>query len=404
MRLSKHVIEKDKELTPRAKRFEVIDDKRPGLVLVILPTGIRTWAVRWFADGKQWRFTLGRYPTISADKARKLATDTLQAVAHGKNPQADRVQQRMKVALGLDRAESVAATWQSYLKKHVNRNLKASTAREIKRIGDKHILPRIGKLKVAEVTPRECKGLVDKVAAHAQVGANRTLAVLHAFFNFCIDELMIAHNPAQGLKKPTKEKNRKRRRILSEREIKWLWKACGTVGYPWGPMLKIAVLSGARRGELAGMRWEEIDTVAHLWSLGEDRTKNHKPHSVFIGDLFEAILDDIPRRPIGFVFTKNKRPPSGFSKAVARVKKEIAKLAAEEFEGPIERWTIHDLRRTFASHVARIPGVSLAVVSLCLNHWEEIGGLKEIYIVHDQAAATKEAFKLWNGRVAKIVA
>ena len=69
------------------------------------------------------RFILGKCPTLSIDKARKIATKTLQDVANGTNPQADRVQQRMKVALGLDRAEMVAATWQAYIKKHVNRSL-----------------------------------------------------------------------------------------------------------------------------------------------------------------------------------------------------------------------------------------------------------------------------------------
>ena len=107
------------------------------------------------------RFILGKCPTLSIDKARKIVTKTLQDVANGTNPQANRVQQRMKIALGLDRAEMVAATWQTYIKKHANRNLTASTARKIKRIGEKHILPRIGKSNVAGVTPREGKGLVD---------------------------------------------------------------------------------------------------------------------------------------------------------------------------------------------------------------------------------------------------
>jgi integrase len=116
-------------------------------------------------------------------------------------------------------------------------------------------------------------------------------------------------------------------------------------------------------------------------------------------------LKKIGQRPSGFVFTRNKRPPSGFSKAMNRIRSEMRKLAAEEFEGEIERFTIHDLRRSFASHVARLPGVSLATVSLCLNHWSgELGGLREIYVQHDQAAATKAAFKAWADHVAKIVA
>ena len=401
LKLSKHAI--DTKLTPRAKRYAVLDSRRPGLYLTVMPTGLKVWNVRYYVDGKAWRYRLGAWPTFGIDAARRAATNTLQAVANGTNPQADRLQQRIKHALGLDRAETVAFAWAQYERKHVNKKLKPSTAREIRRIGKLHILPRIGKRNLAEVTPRECKALVERVAEHAPVGSNRTQAVLHAFFAWCIDELWIAKNPCAGLKKPTSEKHRKRRRILSEREIKWLWKACTTVGFPWGPMLQIAILSGGRRGEVAGMRWEEMDIVARLWSIPDTRTKNHRPHTVHIGDLFKSILDAIPQRADGFVFTTNKRPPSGFSKGKKRIHAEMLTLSAAEFEGPIANWTIHDLRRTCASHMARLPGVNLATISLCLNHWEEIGGLKEIYIVHDQAAATREAFKLWNDHVAKIV-
>jgi len=401
MKLSKHIL--SDVLVPRETRFSVSDSRCPGLHLVVQPTGIKTWQARYRADGRGWRYVIGKYPKVPIEAARKAALKVFQQVANGDNPQGDRAAQRIKVALGLHKAETVGWNWSRYVKLHVEKKLKPLTAREIKRIGDKHILPKIGKRNIGEVTARECKAVVDKVAKHAPIGANRVQAVLHAFLQWCVSELVIPLNPSTGLKKPSSEKHRKRRRILSEREIKWLWKACDTDGFPWGPMLKIGILTGMRRGEVAGMRWEEYDPAARLWTLGPDRTKNHRPHSVYVSDLFKAILSAIKPRAKGFVFTKNKRPPSGFSKAVKRVKTEMAKLATEEFEGPIERWTVHDLRRSFASHIARLPGVSLAVVSLCLNHWEEIGGLKEIYIVHDQAAATKEAFKAWADHLTEIV-
>ena len=149
----------------------MLDSKRPGLVLTVFPSGVRTWSVRYFAEGKGWRFVIGKWPTLSIDKARKLATKHLQDVANGTNPQADRLQQRMKVALGLDKAETVAFAWAQYEKKHVERKLKPSTAREIKRIGELHVLPKIGKRNIAEVTPKECKALVEKVIEHARSAA-----------------------------------------------------------------------------------------------------------------------------------------------------------------------------------------------------------------------------------------
>lgn len=401
MRLSKNVI--DTQLPPRSRRYEVADDKRPGLVLVTLPTGIRTWAIRWFADGKQYRFTLGRYTTLSVDAARRLATKHLQDIAHGANPQLDRIAERTKRALGLDKAESVAWAWSQYEESHVDTKLKPTTARELKRIGRLHILPKIGKHKLSAVSAREVKALVRTVAKTAPVGANRTQAVLSAFYAWAIDELLCATNPCAGLKKVTKEKGRKRKRILSETEIKWLWRACETVGYPWGQMAQIGLLTGARRGEVSGMDGNELDHVKRTWTLPPSRTKNKRGHVIYITDQFRAILKTIPDHKGPLMFTSNKRAPSGFSKAKKYIDAEMQKYADKDFE-TIEPWTIHDLRRSCASHMARLPGVNLATVSLALNHWsEELGGLREIYVQHDQLAATKAAFIAWGERLSEII-
>ena len=225
-------------------------------------------------------------------------------MANGSNPQAEKAAQRIKVALGLDRAETVAFAWGQYERNHVDKKLKPSTGREIKRIGKLHILPKIGKRNLAEVTPKECKALMERWSHTRRSAAIELKPSFTHFLRTVLTNYWLRNNPCTGLKKPTSEKHRKRRRVLVEREIRWLWRACDTVGHPWGPMLKIAVISGARRGEVAGMRWEEIDMVARLWSIPGTRTKNHRPHTVYIGDLFKSILDAIPQRAEGFVFTR----------------------------------------------------------------------------------------------------
>ena len=368
-----------------------------------MPSGLKVWNVRYFTEGKPWRYRLGAWPTLSIDAARRAATKTLQDVANGTNPQADRLQQRIKHALGLDRAETVAFAWAQYERKHVDKKLKASTAHEIRRIGKLHILPKIGKRNMAEVTPREVKAIVERVAETAPVGANRTLAVLSAFYSWAIDQLLVATNPCAGLKKPTEERDRKRKRILSETEIKWLWRACEKVGYPWGQMAQIGLLTGARRGEVAGMQRDEMNYEKRTWTLPATRTKNKRGHIIYITDQLKAILKTIPDHKGPWVFTSNRRPPSGFSKAKKYIDRETQKYANEAFE-TLEPWTVHDLRRTAASHMARLPGVNLATVSLCLNHWsEELGGLREIYVQHDQLEATKAAFIAWGKRLTEIV-
>ena len=132
-------------------------------------------------------------------------------------------------------------------------------------------------------------------------------------------------------------------------------------------MLQIATLTGARRGEVAGMTWDELDSEARLWRLPGTRTKNHRDHQIYISDALRAILKTIPAHKGKFVFSDRKNPPSGFSKGFGRIVTEMQKLAKADFEDVPPPWTPHDLRRTFASHVAKLPKVDIATISLCLR-------------------------------------
>jgi integrase len=393
-----------KRLKAKPVRYDQPDDKITGLALAVFPSSVKSWTLRYTIKGKVWRQTLGKYPAISIQNARRIATNVLREVAHGKNPQQEKVEARQRRALGLDRDDTFATAWADYIAKHVTKKLKPSTSREIQRIGTKLVLPKIGKRMLKEISPREVKALISLIANHAPIGANRVLAVLTAFWNWSVNELIVVNNPCDGLARPNSEKLRKRKRILSDREIKWFWQACDQIGYPFGPLFKIALLTGARRGEVAGMLWDELDVPARTWMMPGTRTKNHRPHTVHIGDLFKAIIERIPIHGGGFVFSKGRTPPSGFSRAKRRVDAIMAKLAKDEFEAVPEPFTVHDLRRTTASGLAKLK-INLATVELCLNHWSgELGGLREVYVQHEQSAEMAEAFTRWNDYVVGIVA
>ena len=150
------------------------------------------------------------------------------------------------------------------------------------------------------------------------------------------------------------------------------------------------------------MKWSELDQVARTWTLAPERTKNKRGHVIYISDAFDKILDSIPMRG-DFVFSKGKTPPSGFSRAKRRLDRMMDEYASNEFEKQPEPFTIHDLRRTCASGMAKLK-INLATVELCLNHWSgELGGLREVYVQHDQAEQTRDAFELWAAHVTKIV-
>jgi len=179
------------------------------------------------------------------------------------------------------------------------------------------------------------------------------------------------------------------RRFCVAEEIKIVWGAFDKLGYPWGPLYKMLLVTGQRRGEVAGMRWSEINGEG--WKLPGERAKTGKGHLVPLSSLAREILDGVPQ--IGeLVFRSNRDAHvQNWSKTV----KQLRKL-----HGPMESWHIHDLRRTFATHLRSI-GIDRLTVSKLLNHAE--GGTTKIY---DRWAADPEkwaAMERWAHRLREII-
>src|SRR5690606_2366163 len=126
------------------------------------------------------------------------------------------------------------------------------------------------------------------------------------------------------LKAPSPDHSRDR--ILSEDELKRVWRATETIGWPFGPLVRLLLLTGQRRGEVASMRWSDIDLDQKVWLIPKERSKNGQPHEVPLSDMVLGILRELPRvaGSGGFVFsTTGKTPVGGFSRAKARIEKAV---------------------------------------------------------------------------------
>ncbi|SES98612.1 site-specific integrase [Oceanicella actignis] len=170
---------------------------------------------------------------------------------------------------------------------------------------------------------------------------------------------MIDASPIAGMKPLSKERSRER--VLTDDELGALWTACDAEGYPFGDCMKLLILSGQRRAEVAEMRWSELDLEKRLWTLPSQRAKNGRQHTVPITDAMLDVLRRVPRF-IGsdYVFTTTgKSPVSGFG----RLKDRLDKALPDGTEG----WTIHDLRRTMSTNMAML-GVPQPVTEALLNH------------------------------------
>jgi integrase len=180
-----------------------------------------------------------------------------------------------------------------------------------------------------------------------------------------------------------------------------VWNAAGELGYPFGPAVRLLILTGQRRDEVSGMPWSELNLDKRSWVIAPERAKNDTEHWVHLSEPAHAILSALPTFDGPFVFTTTGRSPvSGFSK----MKAELDKLVTETNGGkPLAHWTLHDLRRTFASGCAA-QGVALQVTEKTLNHLSgSLSGIAGVYNVHEYRAERIAALDAWAAHVTGLV-
>jgi len=195
-----------------------------------------------------------------------------------------------------------------------------------------------------------------------------------------------------SLKAPTKEIARERR--LSDGEIISLLRACRNDVYPFRQFVPLLLATAQRRGEMANMRWSELDFENKTWSIPAERSKNGKAHVVPLSCYALKLLAEVPRFiDCDFVFTTTRRSPvSGFSKALRRLW-----LATGS-----DDWRYHDLRRSAASGLARAR-VEPHVIEKILNHMSgRISGVAAVYNRYEYADEAREALEAWGAALTKL--
>src|SRR3954451_3670569 len=175
-----------------AKRLEVPDGLLPGLYFVIQPSGAKSWAVRYRHAAKPRKLTLGSYPALDLGTARDRARTALQAVALGRDPGAEKQEARRAARNEKPDRDLFPAVLETFLERHVRAKTKRRSAEEAERIFRKHVVPAWGRRQAQDITRRDVIEHLDKlVDAGKPVLANRTLAHVRKFFNWCIDRSII---------------------------------------------------------------------------------------------------------------------------------------------------------------------------------------------------------------------
>ena len=377
-------------LKPVKERREIPDAYLPGLYLIVQPSGAKAWAVRYRHGRRPRKHTLGGYPAIDLKSARELGAKALRTVAEGRDPGQEKAQGR---STRVDSIESVTA---QFIERHCNRSNRPRTAKETQRLLQSHVLPRWRGKMAHDITRRDVLDVLDRVVdSGAPIAANRTLSAIRKLFSWCVQRDIIAASPCAGVKPPTEERSRDR--VLSDAELKTIWIAADQVEGPFGPLIKLLVLTGQRRDEVAKMQWSELDLKARLWTLPPERVKNNQPHEVPLSDAVIAILEFLPR-PSGspFVLTASgEAPASNYSKNKRRLDMLLS--------ANMPSWRLHDLRRTTASGMARL-GINLPVIEKVLNHSSgSFAGIVGVYQRHSFAEEKRKALEAWANHIIEFV-
>jgi integrase len=393
---------------PAGKREQYFDALTPGLVLRVSgktsarPAGSKSWSLIFRLRGVQSRMTLGTYPAIGLAEARRKAQDALRLVAEGKAPRP------AKVTLApAAEARTLAAAIDRYLTERPadksRRTLRAEYLIETGRTLTRDVKPILGDRPLAALTGDDIKRLVRGIAKDRPSQANHVLAYLSAMLGWAVDEGLIEKSPAVGVKMPAQKVERDR--ALDDDEIRLFWRACDDVGWPFGPLAQLLLLTGQRRDELAHATWREFDPGNQTWTLPAERAKNGRAHIVHLPRLALEILGTLQRHASkrGWVFATGlsgaDTPISGFGRGRERISAAMAARAGS----PIDHFTLHDLRRSAATGMAAL-GVAPHVVDKILNHSAgRISGVAKIYNRFEYLPERLAALDRWAEHIEALI-
>lgn len=362
------------------------DEDLKGFGLKITPAGRKVFLVQYRPAGDRRnprKYTIGEYGPTTPHQARVEAQRVLAERAAGRDPQEEKRISKRRIA-----SEQVADLAAEFIARHVAQN---RTAAETTRILNREVIPYWGSWTVAEVRKRDVIALLDRVRERGSpIMANRVLAAIRKFFNWCIGRGILETSPCAGVTAPAREQAR--HRVLDDDELSEILQAAREIGFPFGSIVEMLALTGQRRDEVGRMAWAHVDLDKGLWIVPGEHAKNGKPHIVHLSPQALSLLKHTPRTGHLVFSSDGTTQFQGYSKAKAR----LDRLS------DVSGWTLHDLRRTVVSGMARL-GVAPHVADKILNHQSgTISGVAAVYQRHEFLNQRKSALCQWGNHVVSL--
>jgi integrase len=373
-----------KAMTPPSSGNQIAyDETVKGFGVRVTKAGAKAFILNYRAGGRERRITIGSFPDWSAGDARDRAKALKRDVDNGGDPMGDRHEQRA--------APTVADLAKLYRETHLPRK-RAISGRGDENILKNHVIPHLGKIKVADVRRSDIATLHRDVSKTAPIAANRTLALASKMFAVAIAEEWRTDNPCKGVERNPENR---RERFLTPAEIARLGEALlSSKETTSANVLRLLLLTGARRGETLAARWSEIDLEAGTWTKPGAQTKGKKDHRIPLSAPAVMLLttmqkDASPDCPYLF-------PTAAAPKKDAKGKPIYAHLtdvkrtwATVCKKAGIEGVRLHDLRHTYASILAS-SGLSLPIIGALLGHTQAATTQRYAHLMDDPLRAATE--------------
>ena len=354
------------------------DSVVPGHGVRVTANGSRSFIFDYRVGGRQRRLTIGKFPAYSTTAAREEAKTLYRRSAVGEDPMAERHAER--------RAPTVADLCDRYIEEHLPTKRRSSQAEDRSTI-DTIVLPRLGKVKVANVTHADIDALHREISRRAPYRANRAVALTSKMFSLAIRWGYRPDNPARGVQRnPETKRNRyltaeELGRLIAELNVHPDQQAADAV--------RMLLFTGARKNEVLSATWTQFDLAQGVWTKPGATTKQKTDHRVPLSAPTRKLLVDLQERTEG--------PHLFPGRVLGKPRVELKKFWAQVCEAAdIHGCRIHDLRHTYASILAS-SGLSLPVIGALLGHTQPGTTARYAHLFDDPLRAATE-------RVASFVA
>ncbi len=358
-----------RRLKPTATQVSYWDKSLPNFGIRVSPGGAMTWVL--LLGSNRQRISIGRYPTISLAQARTEAKRILAEHTLGR---------RMSQTVSFPEALA------TYVSTHLINN---RTGYESERVLTKHFLPVLKSKKLTDIHFQHLSPIIDRIKTAP--AANHVYFEARTFFNWAVKRHYISASPLAGSTQPHPTTTRDR--VLTHEELKRVWQAASQIGYSYGSIVQLLILTGQRRGETSAIRRSYIQDGAI--SFPATIVKNRRRHVFPLGTVALQVLAGIPN-------TGDRLFPARATEDETYSGWSAGFVQLQSLSG-VSDFTLHDLRRTFATNLASLR-VPIHVIERLLNHTGgTISGVAAIYNRFSYAQEMREAIELWEQHLTAIL-